>query len=278
MTLSDNQKSLLDFVTEKHGSQVRKYTGEPYIRHLINVAELVSKYDKNLIEAALCHDLYEDTSCTFNELYKKMVDIGYDGRKAYSTAMLVKELSDVYTSEDYPYLNRAKRKENEAKRLGKISPNAQTIKYCDLLDNTSSIVERDKSFAPVYLQEKVSILDRMVAGNTDLYNRCRNQVAFYASNEKAFIADFIASPTIDTLKETFETLSKETIRNRAIQIRNLNPDTVLPLFNNEPFELSGSEKAKFAKMAKEGRKATGSFTKNRKNRKKKTKKTHRGSK
>ncbi|MEO0828837.1 MAG: hypothetical protein AAFY03_00050 [Pseudomonadota bacterium] len=64
--------------------------------------------------------------------------------------------------------NRAARKAAEAQRLSQISPDAQTIKYADLISNTNSIVERDKGFAKVYLAEKDAILKVMRDGNPEL--------------------------------------------------------------------------------------------------------------
>lgn len=173
MKLNDKQTLLFEFVKTKHKDQKRKYTGEPYFNHLHNVAEIVSLHEMGCIEIALCHDLFEDTDCTFNELYKKLTDIGYDRKTSYDICSCVNELTDVFTSEEYPYLNRGKRKENEANRLGKISRISQTVKYADLIDNTSSITEHDKDFAKVYLKEKEAILKVMNQGNQILYTICR---------------------------------------------------------------------------------------------------------
>jgi len=173
MELNDKQTLLFEFVKTKHKDQKRKYTGEPYFNHLHNVAEIVSVHEMGCIEIALCHDLFEDTDCTFNELYKKLTDIGYDRKTSYDICSCVNELTDVFTSEDYPHLNRGKRKENEANRLGKISRISQTVKYADLIDNSSSITEHDKDFAKVYLKEKEAILKVMNQGNQILFTICK---------------------------------------------------------------------------------------------------------
>ena len=46
------------FATKAHEGQVRKYTGEPYIIHPIEVSEIVERYNgsKEMIAAALLHD------------------------------------------------------------------------------------------------------------------------------------------------------------------------------------------------------------------------------
>ena len=148
---------------------MRKYTYEPYHTHLLSVAEIVSIYETGCVEIALCHDLFEDTNCTFNELYKKLSEIGYDMHTSYDICTCVKELTDVFTMEDYPHLNRAKRKENEANRLGKIKCISQSVKYADLIDNTISIFEHGKDFTEIYLKEKDAILKVMNKGNQSLF-------------------------------------------------------------------------------------------------------------
>lgn len=173
MELTEKQKQLFEFVKEKHKDQKRKHTNEPYHTHLYNVAEIVSAYESDCIEIALCHDLFEDTNCNFNVLYKAMTDIGYERDFSYNVCSCVTELTDKFTKEEYPYLNRSKRKKNEAERLSKISAISQSVKYADLIDNTSSIAKYDKDFAKVYLKEKEVILSGMNQGNAMLYKDCK---------------------------------------------------------------------------------------------------------
>lgn len=70
MKLSRKQEKLFEFVKEKHLGQQRKYTNKPYHNHCLNVAETIST-KKILVgvETALCHDLFEDTNCTHQELF-----------------------------------------------------------------------------------------------------------------------------------------------------------------------------------------------------------------
>ena len=172
MKLTSQQEALLEFVKEQHGEQVRKYSKEPYWHHLYAVAENVSKYEPEGIEAALAHDLFEDTECTFNTLYWGLYTRGYSRGDAFIICQTVDQLSDKYTKENYPEFNRSKRKSLESKRLGTIGYLAQSIKYCDLIDNTKSIVKYDKGFAKVYLEEKAEILKVMREGNANLFKRC----------------------------------------------------------------------------------------------------------
>ncbi|MEX2345765.1 MAG: hypothetical protein WD604_09140 [Balneolaceae bacterium] len=172
MKLTERQNKLLEFVKQEHGDQQRKYSDEPYWHHLVRVAETTHKYLGEGIEIALCHDLLEDTGCTEKQLYKQLTETGYSTKEASEITHGVRELTDVFIKKDYPDLNRRARKKREAERLGKTSYLAQSIKYADLIDNTSSIVNGDSGFARVYINEAIDILDQMRAGNIHLLIEC----------------------------------------------------------------------------------------------------------
>jgi guanosine-3',5'-bis(diphosphate) 3'-pyrophosphohydrolase len=176
MILTEKQEKLLDFVKGKHDGQKRKYTGNPYWNHLVHVAEIVNKYNPNLIEIALCHDILEDTNCKEGELAKQLLDIGYDSLDIITITDSVIELTDKYTKDNYPNLNRGKRKLLEAKRLGSISYYSQTVKYADLIDNTKSITKYDHKFAKIYLKEKENTLRVMRNGDERLLEICEKQL------------------------------------------------------------------------------------------------------
>jgi (p)ppGpp synthase/HD superfamily hydrolase len=176
MILTERQSKLLQFVIEQHGEQKRKYTNEPYWKHVYEVAEIVSEYEGELlIEIALCHDLIEDTECTYLKLAGILFEFGYNSsNEIYLILEGVRDLTDEYTKEYFPQYNRKQRKELELIRLKTISPNSQTVKYADLIHNTSSIVKYDKNFAKVYLKEKEEILNNMRKGDLKLFVKCYN--------------------------------------------------------------------------------------------------------
>lgn len=175
--LTERQIKLGQFASDLHKGQVRKYTGEPYIQHCIKVAEKAKSYDIYLgWEIGICHDLLEDTECHIDLLVGILQVIGYDYDEVEKIITCVKELTYVYTNEAYLDLNRKQRKELEAKRLWNISKDAQSIKYCDLIDNIESICYHDAKFAKVYLQEKGYILKGMRAGNAELLATCELKI------------------------------------------------------------------------------------------------------
>lgn len=161
-SLSANKGIIMSSLVERaeyiarrvHDGQFRKYTREPYFLHVYNVARRVAKIDNRpeLIAAAFLHDSVEDTDLTIEEVGEMF---------GLEVAELVYDLTDHFTKENYPNMNRAKRKSLEAVRLGTISNDAKLIKLCDLADNTSSIVEHDPGFAKIYLKEKADILEAM---------------------------------------------------------------------------------------------------------------------
>lgn len=165
------QASLLGFVVLKHDQQLRKYTFLPYHTHVRAVADAADGKCKFGYEIGLCHDLLEDTECGYADICEALLRFGYTNNDYIFIVNAVIELTDVYTSEEYPKLNRIVRKALEAERLWLVSPQAQTVKYCDLIDNTSSIVEHDPKFAVKYIQEKEYILKGMNKGEPGLYKK-----------------------------------------------------------------------------------------------------------
>lgn len=174
MELSDIE--ILRFVTavadRAHGEQVRKYTGDRYIVHPLRVMEMVREFnhDIRVLAAALLHDVLEDTPVSAFEMERSLSEV-MSGRDAQIVTQMVIELTDIFVKASYPGLNRRSRKEKETKRLSLVSPEAQTIKYADIIDNVTDIVRQDADFARVYVREAKSMLRAMTAGNRVLRTR-----------------------------------------------------------------------------------------------------------
>jgi (p)ppGpp synthase/HD superfamily hydrolase len=118
------------FAAQRHAGQRRKgLAGEPYINHLIEVAELVAAssemVDTNLMMAAFLHDTVEDTGVTRDELEDLF---GSD------VAGLVMEVTDDKS------LPKEKRKALQVQGAPKKSPRAQTLKLADKISNLRSIL------------------------------------------------------------------------------------------------------------------------------------------
>ena len=153
----------LDFATKAHGEQVRKYTGEPYTNHLVEVMNIVRtvKSDDSMLAAALLHDTIEDTSVTEADVKKEFGD---------RIAQLVVELTDISKPEDG---NRATRKAMDRDKLAKVSDDAQTIKLADLISNGKDIAINDPKFAKVFLNEKRQLLEVLDRGDSTLMKKAK---------------------------------------------------------------------------------------------------------
>lgn len=154
------------FAVEAHGTQRRKYTGEPYVVHTQEVAELVRSAggDPIMVAAAHLHDVVEDTPVTLEQV-----------RDVFGPAVaeLVGNLTDQVP---LAFGNRKARKRAESDRLAGCSGAVQTIKLADIISNTVSIAEHDPGFARVYLAEMRYLVPKLVGGDADLLARAREIV------------------------------------------------------------------------------------------------------
>ena len=163
-------EKIRDYADKSHGSQLRKYTPERYIVHPVRVMGTCKKYTSSLplLAAALLHDVLEDTEVTSTEMAEFLTNL-MTKEDADKTLQLVIEMTDVYVKADYPQWNRRKRKEKEQERIEQTSPEAQTIKYADIIDNSNEIAQQDPDFAPRYLKECLAILKIADKGHPELY-------------------------------------------------------------------------------------------------------------
>lgn len=162
-------KKITAFADGAHGDQRRKYADERYIQHPLRVMKICKDYGYPLpvLGAAILHDVLEDTDTISDQIREFLLTVMSEPEAAHTLA-LVTELTDVYTKDRYPQMNRRKRKTKEANRIEKISAEAQTIKYADIIDNVKEIAEHDADFAPVFLKECSNLLQKMKKGNAEL--------------------------------------------------------------------------------------------------------------
>ena len=73
--LSELVANALTFATQAHGgiNHVRKYTGEPFINHPVEVMEIVRSvpHTQEMLAAALLHDTIEDTPVTRDDIERE---------------------------------------------------------------------------------------------------------------------------------------------------------------------------------------------------------------
>ena len=138
-----------------HRYQKRKYTHEPYLCHLADVAANVAHYAElsgdetrdEALAAAYLHDVIEDQG--------DQVSLGeIESEFGANVARVVSELTEVPTEG-----NRAERKSKEARRLSGVGFVAREIKAADFLSNGQSIFSQDPKFGLVFAKEVTEVLD-----------------------------------------------------------------------------------------------------------------------
>lgn len=141
------------FATAAHAAvgQKRKYTGEDYIVHPIEVCAYLFEHLGNdatdeMLAAALLHDVVEDTKVSLAQINEHF---------GSTITKYVYGLTNASTPEDGP---RSLRKQIDKNFLSLQCEEVQTIKLADLINNTSSIVQHDSGFAWVYIKEKAELL------------------------------------------------------------------------------------------------------------------------
>ena len=112
------------FAKGRHAHQERKISGYPYYVHPRAVAYLVMKYDGSIdqINAALAHDLLEDTDTSYLEI------------EAVTHSQKVADLCTELRNNDHVIENLGK-EEYMNQKLMQISDDALLIKLCDIYCN-----------------------------------------------------------------------------------------------------------------------------------------------
>jgi (p)ppGpp synthase/HD superfamily hydrolase len=141
----------------------RKYSGEPYEVHLIDVANIVASVSDHAptIAAAYLHDVVEDTDVTLTEV---------EAAFGPEVATLVENLTDISRPQDG---NRARRKEVDRQHLARARPEAKTVKLADIISNAPDIARHDSGFGRVYIKEAEALLEVLKEGHPELYQRAQ---------------------------------------------------------------------------------------------------------
>jgi (p)ppGpp synthase/HD superfamily hydrolase len=170
----------LQYAKDVHALQLRKYTDEPYIEHPIRVAGLVMRLpqvDDKVIAAALLHDVVEDCDVLIQDLESFFGSI---------VTEYVYELTNRYTTDFAPRLNRKERKRLECERLSYISAMAKCIKLCDRLDNLVDLGLAQPSFRDVYIAESYLLVEAIGDAHpptADRITKKLDDLVFYTKEE-----------------------------------------------------------------------------------------------
>ena len=153
-------KQILNLATEAHNTQTRK-DGSPFINHPIAVAQNLYHFgfkDIELLSAALLHDVLEDTDYTLDSLMFKLTKI-VDSTFATVVCGYVINMTNPYSKDNYPTLNRKARKDLEIKDFKSwINPNLKALKLSDILSNLREFDALNIDFAKTYIMEDFEII------------------------------------------------------------------------------------------------------------------------
>ncbi len=167
-------KDWVEFCKKAHEGQFRKGSQRPYFEHLLDVEELMTYFHgRNHVASyiAMGHDLLEDTPLIMEDLVKELRHyqlVSNDKQLILSGILL---LTDHFTSERFPSLNRKERKKLEAERLSMTPPLIQEIKCADILSNLRGLNDLDADFVKVYIEEKRHLLS-VLNTNARLKHKC----------------------------------------------------------------------------------------------------------
>lgn len=158
-----------------HVKQHRKYTGEPYIIHPVEVYLTIRNLSEPpsyrmhtyMMQAALLHDTVEDTNVDIRDIHSRFGMVVGD---------MVDWLTDKATPEDG---NRAARKKLERERLAGAPEQVKTLKLADMLSNVRSVGRFDPEFAEIYMEEKRLLLQVLKEGNQSLYHQVNYLISTY---------------------------------------------------------------------------------------------------
>lgn len=166
--MNTDRYALMDamgFAAIKHAKQKRRYSGDPYITHLMRVTErlqsLHPQFDitDDMLKAAALHDAVEDTDCTLEEIEARFGKTVRD----YVAALSIDPRAG----------NRAARMAKYQAQIKAAPLEVQLIKFCDLSDNIDDIRTHDKSFFEVYRREGLKMADALEKIGPRLQNRLR---------------------------------------------------------------------------------------------------------
>ena len=156
-----NLEYVKTFARVAHEGQVRKYTGEPYVEHVIAVGLMYQTWcesmNRDALYAAILHDTVEDTDVTLDEIQRNFGD-----QVAEYVWYLTKPESFVG--------DRAQRKALDRARLALAPSVVRFIKTLDIMHNAKSIKELDPEMWSTWRVEMRDLLDAMNARSGWLEN------------------------------------------------------------------------------------------------------------
>jgi 5'-deoxynucleotidase YfbR-like HD superfamily hydrolase len=142
--------SAIAFAARKHAGQLRKDQQTPYISHPLRVMTIVATSfgvdDPEVLAAAVLHDVIEDTTADYDDLYEQ-----FGQRVAEYVVALTKD----------PRLPEEEREERYLQAIAAAPPVVQLCKLADAYDNVLSSTELTKKQQTKTLHKANDLLDKL---------------------------------------------------------------------------------------------------------------------
>lgn len=158
-------KQVREYALDAHEGQLRRYTHEPYWKHLAEVAGLVASSGSGTpraIALAWLHDVVEDTALTLRDIERDFGAVIADGVRCLTGSANTR-------------ISRATRKQRDRDRLAAGDADVHTVKLADIASNLASIGRFDPEFAlGGYLEEKRLEVGVLTQGDEGLRKMVRS--------------------------------------------------------------------------------------------------------
>jgi RelA/SpoT family (p)ppGpp synthetase len=184
-TFSNIEKAY-QFALKAHDGQYRK-SSEPYIIHPILVASIVAEisHDEEMVQAALLHDVVEDTDCTIDDIIKEF---------GKNVANLVEGLTKIVELRDQKLIVSDSSKKLSASALSfrKLliasikDVRVIVIKLCDRIHNMQTLQALSKAKQLIISEETLLVYAPIAhrLGISMLKNKLEDYSFFYLLNDK----------------------------------------------------------------------------------------------
>lgn len=146
------------FAADAHVGQFRKYTGEPYVLHPIEVAEILRRHDRPACEivGGVLHDVVEDTNRTLKQVKFHFGTVVGD---------LVDGVTNVAEDKRVP---RVERFWQNVAHLESQSEGSHNIKCADIISNMKNFPKDNESSLVNYSAEKMIVLEHLLLADSNL--------------------------------------------------------------------------------------------------------------
>ena len=156
----------MSFAQDIHSTQVRKYTGLPYVNHLAEVVGIAMTAGWR--HPTVHPDVFMATGWLHDSLEDHPDKVSRD-LLTHKFGPILSEGVGWLTEPKRPGVNRADRKHETIQRLSAAPGWVQTIKVADVISNLRDIERLDPQFALTYKAEKRALLAALNRADANLH-------------------------------------------------------------------------------------------------------------